>query len=112
MNWEPPTISIPEQEWLEAMRQSAYQIVDAFNIPPVIAGETSGNARAMDVVSLVNDLKAGQETPLWLCAVKTYSSIRYYAHLAKAYPHPTRKLRKCHIRKRYLQMRRERRRYL
>lgn len=112
MNWEPFTFSIPEQEW-EDTSGSQLNLEDFMrqHITSEV-GDPSGNARARDVAALVSSLKAEQETPLWFCSVSRYNLLRYYAHLAKAYPHPTRKLRKCHMRKRYLQMRRERRRFL
>lgn len=52
-----------------------------------------------------------QPEPMILVAPKRYNMIRYYIHLSKLRPLPSRKLRKCYLRKRMKQLQRTRRRY-
>lgn len=66
-----------------------------------------------DISQFVRELKAEgvlQPEPMIFVAPKMYNTIRYLVHLSK-YPLPSRKLRKCHLRKRAKRLKRDRRRY-
>lgn len=51
------------------------------------------------------------EDPIFPLSTETYQIIRAYNRMARLFPVPARKLRKCQMRRRYKRLRRERSRY-
>ncbi len=65
---------------------------------------------------LIDSLAAAYSEPLndpnvWLVKASRYNKLRWYAHCAKVYREPTRKLRKCEMRRMAKRRASERKRY-
>lgn len=107
MNWQDIQTSSSNLEWAER-EQNARAIATAFDTPPRIIGDV----RAIAAMNLINELRSIglANDHQWLCSIPTTNRIRYVLHLAKM-PLPSRKLRKCHMRRISAYRKQARRRY-
>lgn len=119
----PLSPSSAEFDFVEMMKRQARDITSAFEITPQMFGDLSsslsGNLDALRDTFLRKkyadmfkvEYGTSTSTDAWTFTMKTYNVIRWLDHLGKAYHLPSRKLRKCQMRRRLKRMQRDRKRY-